>query len=109
MGNKTDMNEVDILELLSDDLESKVIMMYLEDIHEGRRFMEIAKKITKKNKKSIVALKSGVSSAGVNAAASHTGALFGSNKEYDALFKQSGVFRVESFQDLFKVSTAFSN
>ncbi len=73
MGNKTDMNEVDILELLSDDLETKVIMMYLEDIHEGRRFMEIAKKITKKNKKPIVVIKSGTSAAGAKAAASHTG------------------------------------
>ncbi len=78
MGNKADMDEDDILELLSDDPETKVIMMYLEDIHDGRRFMKIAKKITRKNKKPIVALKAGRSAAGAKAAMSHTGALMGS-------------------------------
>jgi 4-hydroxybutyryl-CoA synthetase (ADP-forming) len=108
MGNKVDMAEDDILESLSDDPETKVIMMYLEDIHEGRRFMEIAKKITKKNKKPIIALKAGRSSAGAKAAASHTGALMGSDETYDALFTQSGVIRVETLLDLFNVATAFS-
>jgi len=107
MGNKVDMAEDDILESLSDDPETKVIMMYLEDIHEGRRFMEIAKKITK-NKKPIIALKAGRSSAGAKAAASHTGALMGSDETYDALFTQSGVIRVETLLDLFNVATAFS-
>jgi 4-hydroxybutyryl-CoA synthetase (ADP-forming) len=108
MGNKADMDEADILELLSDDPDTKVIMMYLEDIRDGRRFMEIAKKITKKNKKPIVVIKSGTSAAGAKAAASHTGALMGSNEVYDALFTQSGIIRVETLLDLFNVSTAFS-
>lgn len=108
MGNKADMDEADILELLSDDPDTKVIMMYLEDIRDGRRYMEIAKKITKKNKKPIVVIKSGTSIAGAKAAASHTGALMGSNEAYDALFTQSGIIRVETLLDLFNVSTAFS-
>jgi 4-hydroxybutyrate---CoA ligase (ADP-forming) len=108
MGNKADMDEDDVLETLSDDPETKVIMMYLEDIHDGRRFMETAKKITKKNKKPIIALKAGRSAAGAKAAMSHTGALMGSDKMYDALFAQSGVIRVDTLQDLFDISTAFS-
>ncbi len=108
MGNKADMDEDDVLETLSDDPETKVIMMYLEDIHDGRRFMEAAKKITKKNKKPIIALKAGRSAAGAKAAMSHTGALMGSDKTYDALFTQSGVIRVDTLQDLFDISTAFS-
>ncbi len=108
MGNKADMDEDDVLETLSDDPKTKVIMMYLEDIHDGRRFMETAKKITKKNKKPIIALKAGRSAAGAKAAMSHTGALMGSDKIYDALFTQSGVIRVDTLQDLFDISTAFS-
>jgi 4-hydroxybutyryl-CoA synthetase (ADP-forming) len=108
MGNKVDMDEADILESLSDDPETKVVMMYLEDIHDGRRFKEIAKQVTKKNKKPIVALKAGRSAAGAKAAMSHTGALMGSDETYDALFLQSGVIRVDTLQDLFDISTAFS-
>jgi 4-hydroxybutyrate---CoA ligase (ADP-forming) len=108
MGNKADMDEDDVLETLSDDPETKVIMMYLEDIHDGRRFMETAKKITKNNKKPIIALKAGRSAAGAKAAMSHTGALMGSDKVYDALFTQSGVIRVDTLQDLLDISTAFS-
>ncbi|MGA7367806.1 MAG: CoA-binding protein [Nitrososphaeraceae archaeon] len=108
MGNKADMDEADILQILSDDPETKVITMYLEDIHNGRRFMEIAKQVTRKSKKPIIVLKAGRSAAGAKAAISHTGALMGSDKAYDALFVQSGVIRVDTLQDLFNISTAFS-
>jgi len=108
MGNKADMDEADILQILSDDPETKVITMYLEDIHNGRRFMEIAKQVTRKSKKPIIVLKAGRSAAGAKAAMSHTGALMGSDKAYDALFVQSGVIRVDTLQDLFNISTAFS-
>ena len=67
MGNKVDMDENDILELLSEDLETTVIVMYLEDVHDGRRFMEIAKKITGENKKPIVVLKAGKTPEGAKA------------------------------------------
>jgi 4-hydroxybutyryl-CoA synthetase (ADP-forming) len=108
MGNKVDMDENDILELLSEDPETKVIVMYLEDIHDGRRFLEIAKKITVDSKKPIIVLKAGRTPEGAKAAMSHTGALMGSDEIYDSLFIQSGVIRVDAMQDLFDLSTAFS-
>src|ERR671914_419877 len=108
MGNKVDMDENDILELLSEDDETRVIVMYLEDIRDGRRFMQIAKKITKEKKKPILVLKSGRTLEGAKAAMSHTGALMGSDETYDALLKQSGVIRVDTMQELFEMSTAFS-
>ena len=108
MGNKVDMDENDILELLSEDTETKVIVMYLEDIHDGRRFMEIAKRITIQNKKPIIVLKAGRTPEGAKAAMSHTGALMGSDEIYDSLFAQSGVIRVDTMQDLFDLSTTFS-
>src|SRR5215204_818064 len=108
MGNKVDMDENDILELLSEDDETRVIVMYLEDIHDGRRFMQIAKKITKEKKKPILVLKSGRTPEGAKAAMSHTGALMGSDETYDALLKQSGVIRVDTMQELFETSTAFA-
>ena len=108
MGNKVDMDENDILELLSEDDDTKVIVMYLEDIHDGKRFMQIAKRITKEKKKPILVLKSGRTPEGAKAAMSHTGALMGSDETYDALFKQSGVIRVDTMQELFETSTAFA-
>ena len=88
MGNKVDMGENDILELLSEDDDTKVIVMYLEDIHDGKRFMQIAKRITKEKKKPILVLKAGRTPEGAKAAMSHTGALMGSDETYEALFKQ---------------------
>jgi 4-hydroxybutyryl-CoA synthetase (ADP-forming) len=108
MGNKVDMDENDILELLADDADTKVIVMYLEDIHDGRRFMEIAKKIIMENKKPIIVLKAGRTPEGAKAAISHTGALMGPDEIYDALFVQSRVIRVDTMQELFELSTAFS-
>src|SRR5574339_78408 len=108
MGNKVDMDENDILELLADDEETKVIVMYLEDIHDGIKFMKIAKKITKEKKKPILVLKAGRTPEGAKAAMSHTGALMGSDETYDALVCQSGVIRVDTMQELFEISTAFS-
>jgi 4-hydroxybutyrate---CoA ligase (ADP-forming) len=108
MGNKVDMDENDVLQMLAEDQETKVIAMYLEDIHNGRRFMEISKKITMEKKKPIIVQKSGRTPEGAKAAMSHTGALMGSDEVYDALFDQSGVIRVDTTQELFDLTTAFS-
>src|SRR5918995_2284938 len=108
MGNKVDMDETDILELLEDDPYTKVIVMYLEDIHDGRRFMNTSKRITLEKRKPIVVLKSGRTPEGAKAAMSHTGALMGSDEVYDAVFKQAGVIRVDTMQELFELATAFS-
>jgi 4-hydroxybutyrate---CoA ligase (ADP-forming) len=108
MGNKVDMDENDILELLEDDPFTKVIVMYLEDIHDGRRFMNVAKRITFEKRKPIVVLKAGRTPEGAKAAMSHTGALMGSDEIYESVFKQSGVIRVDTMQELFELATAFS-
>jgi 4-hydroxybutyryl-CoA synthetase (ADP-forming) len=108
MGNKVDMDENDILELLAHDEETKVIVMYLEDIHDGRRFMGITKKVTKELQKPIIVLKAGRTPEGAKAAMSHTGALMGSDETFDALFEQCGIIRVDTMQELFELATAFS-
>jgi 4-hydroxybutyryl-CoA synthetase (ADP-forming) len=108
MGNKVDMDENDILELLEDDPTTKVIVMYLEDIHNGRRFMNVAKRITLQKRKPIIVLKAGRTPEGAKAAMSHTGALMGSDEVYESVFKQSGVIRVDTMQELFELATAFS-
>jgi 4-hydroxybutyryl-CoA synthetase (ADP-forming) len=108
MGNKVDMDESDVLELLAEDEDTRVIVMYLEDIRNGRRFMEIAKEITTEKKKPIIVLKAGRTAEGAKAAASHTGALGGSDANYEAAFAQCGVIRVDTMGELFDLATAFS-
>lgn len=108
MGNKVDMDESDVLELLAEDEDTRVIVMYLEDIRNGRRFIEIAKEITTEKKKPIIVLKAGRTAEGAKAAASHTGALGGSDANYEAAFAQCGVIRVDTMGELFDLATAFS-
>lgn len=110
MGNKVDMNEVDILKILAEHGQTKVIVMYLEDLGNGPEFLKICKQITRLNvvKKPILVLKAGRSPEGAKAAMSHTGALMGSDEIYDALLKQSGAIRVDTMEELFDYATAFS-
>lgn len=108
MGNKADMNEIDVLEMLADHEQTKVIVMYLEDMGDGQKFLKICKNITKNLKKPILVLKSGRSPEGAKAAMSHTGALMGSDEIYEALLKQSGAIRVDTMGELFDYATAFS-
>lgn len=108
MGNKVDMDESDVLELLAEDEDTKVIVMYLEDIRSARRFMDIARRITTEKRKPIIVLKSGRTAEGAKAAASHTGALGGSDANYEAAFAQCGVIRVDTMGELFDLATAFS-
>src|SRR5574338_646335 len=110
MGNKVDLNEVDILKMLSEHEQTKVIVMYLEDMTNGREFLKICKQITRLNKlkKPVLVLKSGRSPEGAKAAMSHTGALMGSDEIYDALLTQSGAIRVDTMEELFDYAVAFS-
>lgn len=108
-GNKADVNEIDLLRYLKDDPETKVIAMYLEDITNGRQFIETAREITWNAKKPMLAIKSGRSTEGAKAAASHTGSLAGSDMAYDAIFGQSGIIRVETMDELFDSAFAFAN
>jgi len=106
MGNKADVNENDILEYLRTDSMTKVILLYLEDIVDGRKFVDTVSRVTEE--KPIIAVKAGVSPEGAKAASSHTGALAGSDEAYNAILKQSGVIRVESIIDLFDYARAFA-
>jgi 4-hydroxybutyryl-CoA synthetase (ADP-forming) len=110
MGNKVDMNENDILEMLFNDEQTKVVVMYLEDLADGRRFIDICRKMTKdaKIKKPVLVLKAGRTPEGAKAAMSHTGALMGSDEVYDAIFTQAGAIRVDTMQELFDYATAFA-
>jgi len=101
IGNACDIDFADGLEYFEDDPLVKVIMLYIEGIKNGRRFMEVANRVAKK--KPILALKSGRCEASARAAQSHSGSLAGSDAVYDAAFKQCGVLRVTSeseFQDM---------
>ncbi len=106
VGNKADVNENDVLEYLRADPKTKVILLYIEDIVDGRKFVDTVSKVTEE--KPIIAVKAGVSPEGAKAASSHTGALAGSDEAYNAILKQSGVLRVESIIDLFDYARAFA-
>ena len=106
LGNKADVNENDILEYLRTDPQTKVILLYIEDIVDGRKFVDTVTRVTEE--KPIIAVKAGVSPEGAKAASSHTGALAGSDEAYNAILKQSGVLRVESIIDLFDYARAFA-
>ena len=108
MGNKAAMSEIDVLKMLAEHKQTKVIVMYLEDMGNGQEFLKVSKNITRKLKKPILVLKSGRSPEGAKAAMSHTGALMGSDEIYDALLKQSGAIRVDTMEELFDYATAFS-
>jgi acyl-CoA synthetase (NDP forming) len=105
-GNKCDVNEAEMLHYLLYDKETKSILLYVEDIKSGREFIEVAKKVA--CQKPIVALKTGRREAGARAAASHTGAIAGSDRIYDAVFLQTGIFRAADMDEFFHAGKALS-
>jgi acetyl coenzyme A synthetase (ADP forming)-like protein len=98
LGNKSDIDEDDLLTFFEQDDNTQIIAMHLEDLKDGRAFAEVAKRISKK--KPVVVLKAGRTSMGARAASSHTGALAGNDKIYEDVFKQSGVIRARSLRDM---------
>jgi acetyl coenzyme A synthetase (ADP forming)-like protein len=112
LGNKADINENDILSVLENDASTKVILMYIEDLSNGREFIKIASRITGEledgDRKPILALKVGESIIGAKAIASHTGALAGSQEAYNAIFAQGGVLKVGTLEELFDYAVAFA-
>jgi acetate---CoA ligase (ADP-forming) len=110
IGNKADVDEVDLLRYFHEDPNTEVIMIYVEELQRGQAFIKAAKEITggDVNPKPILVIKSGRTSAGAAAAASHTGSLAGSEAVYDAIFAQSGIIRVASIDELFDFATAFA-
>lgn len=105
-GNKCDVAEAEMLTYLLHDERTWVILLYAEAIEAGREFMKVADKVTRR--KPIVAFKSGRTDAGARAAVSHTGAMAGSDKIYDAAFAQVGVVRVQNMEEFFDVGKAFA-
>jgi acetyltransferase len=107
LGNKADLNEIDFVEYLGENPETKVILLYLESISDGRRFIQVASAVSRK--KPIVLLKGGVTEAGARAALSHTGAMAGGATALKAAMKKAGVILVSSLSELFDIAIAFAN
>ncbi|MEM3615486.1 MAG: CoA-binding protein, partial [Candidatus Methanomethylicia archaeon] len=105
-GNKADVDEVELIEYLRNDEKTKVIVLYIESIERGSEFIEVARKTSLK--KPIITIKAGRSEGGMRAAASHTGALAGSYKIYEAAFKQSGVILTQSLEELMDCAKALA-
>jgi len=106
IGNKADINELDLVTAWAEDPETRAVMAYLEGITNGPEFIRVASEVTRH--KPIIAIKSGTTSAGSKAVSSHTGTLAGSEAAYDAAFKQAGILRAGSVQDLFDIAQAFA-
>jgi len=106
LGNKIDVDDADALEYLENDPETKVIIMYIEGLKDSRRFMEVAKRVSRK--KPILAMKAGKTPAGARASRSHTYSLAANDMIIDAAFKQAGVIRVNNYMDLINYAKAFA-
>jgi len=98
LGNKSDIDEDDLLTFFEQDDNTQIICQHLEDLKDGRAFAEVAKRVSKK--KPVVVLKAGRTSLGARAASSHTGALAGNDKIYEDVLRQSGVIRARSLRDM---------
>jgi acetyl coenzyme A synthetase (ADP forming)-like protein len=104
LGNKSDLDEDDLLTFFEQDDNTKIIAMHFEDLKDGRSFAEVAKRVSRK--KPVVVLKAGRTALGARAAASHTAALAGNDKIYDDVLKQAGVIRAMGLRDLLEYARA---
>ena len=102
LGNKSDLDEDDLLTYFEQDDNTDVVAMHAEDLKDGRSFAEVAKRVSKK--KPVVMLKAGRTQLGARAAASHTGALAGNDKVYDDILRASGVIRAYNLNDMLQFS-----
>ncbi|RJQ23207.1 acyl-CoA synthetase [Candidatus Parcubacteria bacterium] len=107
-GNRSDVDEADMIWYLASDPQTKVIALYVEGFGDGRKFVETAKRVMKEKKKPVVIWKSGRTEAGAKQAASHTGSLGGSNAIIMGAFKQAGIISVDSYQELAAVVKALA-
>ncbi len=106
IGNKADVSSNDLLEWWEDDNETEMVVLYLESFGNPRAFSRIARRLARR--KPILALKGGTTRAGIRAAGSHTAALAGSDVAVDALFRQAGVIRARTLDELIDVATLLS-
>ena len=104
LGNKSDLDEDDLLTFFEQDDNTHVIAMHCEDLKDGRSFAEVAKRVSKK--KPVIMLKAGRTALGARAASSHTGALAGNDKIYDDVLRQSGVIRAPGLRDMLDYARA---
>lgn len=107
LGNKADVDEVDLLNAWREDEHTRVILAYIEGLRDGPAFMRAARETVRV--KPVIAVKSGRTASGSKAVSSHTGSLAGADAAYDAAFKQAGVFRANSVQELFDYAIAFAS
>jgi len=107
-GNRSDVDEADMISYAGSDPQTKVICLYVEGFGDGRKFINAAKRVMKEKKKPVVIWKSGRSAAGAKQAASHTGSLGGSNAIIMGAFKQAGIISVDSYQELVGVAKALA-
>ena len=107
IGNKADVDELDIIEILDEDPETRVIAGYLESITEGNAFVRKAEQIS--YGKPLLLIKSGGTAAGAKAASSHTGSLAGGETAYECVFERAGIVRCNSIKQQFDYAQAFAN
>jgi acetyl coenzyme A synthetase (ADP forming)-like protein len=106
LGNKADVSEIDLLEAWGAAPDSRVILIYVEGVPDGQKFIQVARKVTRH--KPVVAIKSGVTASGSRAVSSHTGSLAGSEAAYKAAFRQAGIIRATSMERVFDYARAFA-
>jgi acetyl coenzyme A synthetase (ADP forming)-like protein len=104
LGNKSDIDEDDLLTFFEDDPNTQVIAMHIEDLKDGRAFAEVAQRVTKQ--KPVVVLKAGRTDMGARAAKSHTGALAGNDRIYDGVLRQAGVIRARHLNEMLEFAKA---
>jgi acetate---CoA ligase (ADP-forming) len=102
-GNATHVDESDLIDYLGDDEKTKVICLYVEGIKDGDKFYKTVKRVSKK--KPIIALKGGLTDRGMKATLSHTGSLAGKKEVYFGVFKQTGVIRADSLEEMFTIAS----
>ena len=107
-GNRSDVDEADMIWYLAGDPQTKVIALYVEGFGDGRKFINTAKRVMREKKKPIVVWKSGRTELGAKQAASHTGSLGGSNAIIMGAFRQAGIISVDSYQELAAVTKALA-
>ncbi len=107
-GNKADISDIDLMLSLKDDPATKVILMYLEEMTHGAAFVEAARRVIHEAGKPVLVLKSGRTSQGASAAASHTGSLAASDEIVDAALRQAGVIRCQTIEEMFNNAIALA-
>ncbi len=106
LGNKADLDEVDFMQIIGEDTDTKVILLYIEAIERGQKFVEVAQQVVRK--KPIVVLKGGVTEVGARAVMSHTGAMAGGFTAYETAFRKAGILIANTLDEVFDYAIAFS-